>query len=40
MCFSVEVFTLAREPRCALRSDDTDARKTDVARFGRSHEWR
>jgi hypothetical protein len=26
-----------RQPRCALRSDDTDARKATVARFGRSH---
>jgi hypothetical protein len=25
---------------CALRSDDTDARKATVARFGRSDEWR
>jgi hypothetical protein len=29
-----------RQRRCALRSDDTEARKTAVARFGRSHEWR
>jgi hypothetical protein len=25
------------QPRCARRSDDTDARKATVARFGRSH---
>src|SRR6516164_6154709 len=28
-----------REPRCALRSDDTDARKEARRCFGRSHEW-
>ena len=28
-----------RQPRCARRSDDTDARKATVRRFGRSDEW-